>query len=153
MLYWCSWSNTSVFLTEDHRFESGIQYKPKLMIMEEKMIGAKAAKNEAISNLQAELRKLTQRMFNEKGEPIYFISRADTVGTEMHLVVHYSTLKNKKIVLFKAMYDQSKDPSAQKYPYSDDLVWTELYRQMQDEVQKYDVAKDFDNIVETYKNE
>ena len=121
--------------------------------MEERMIGAKAAKNEAINNLGAELRKLTQRLFNEKGEPIYFIPRADTVGLEMHLMIHYSTLRNKKVIIFKAKYDQSKDSGAQMVPFSDDLVWTELYRQMAEIVANYDVSVDADNIVETYKNE
>lgn len=121
--------------------------------MEEKMIGAKAAKNEAINNLHAELRKLTQKIFNEKGMPVYFIERADEVGNEMHLMIHYSTLRNKKIILFKAKYDQEKDPGAKMVPFSDDLVWTELYRQMTYIVSKYDVSADADNIVNTYENE
>lgn len=116
-------------------------------------VGAKASKNEAINGLGAELRKLTQKMFNEKGEPIYFISRAEEVGFEKHLSVHYSTLQNKKVIIFKVVYNQKEDDTAKVYPYSDDLVWTQLYKGMTIQVSKYNVKADADNIVNTYLNE
>ena len=110
--------------------------------MEEIKMGAKASKNEAISNLSAELRLLTKKIYNEHGEPIYFIPRAEEDDDKKELTVHDSTMKNKKIILFKVICEVTESP--------DDLEWKDLYKLMLESIIKYNTKDDAKSIVNTY---